>query len=242
MDLGRAVTYVTEDEGWQRKFGLGALIMVVPIFNFAGIGYEAAVARAVGRGESRPLPEWSNLGQYFMDGLWLGLAQLVYSLPLLSLLCLPGGLFFGVLVAADSDRRFERALPLAGLVWFCGFALFFAASLLLGFFLLAVTAQFARRGTFSACFDVGAIFGFVRANFSNYLTAWAGQIAVGFLGGLVVGPLATILNFIPCLGWLASAALLGGFSFGMLLVSGHLVGQLLRADLARGTPAFPAVS
>jgi hypothetical protein len=177
----------------------------------------------------------------FTDGLWLGLARWVYSLPFVALLCLPLAAFVGLIVASDSDRQIERGLPLALLLGACFFLALLAYGFTLGFVFPAVTAQYVRRGTFGACFDLVAVLGFIRDNLSDYLAAWAGQIAIGIMIGAVISPLAGALAIIPCLGWMAYALLLGGMSFSILLMSGHLVGQLLRADAARpGAPALPS--
>ena len=241
MDIGKSVSYIFEDEEWAGKVGVGALIMLVPVLNFVGIGYEAQVIRNVSRGQARPLPAWNDFGAFFMDGLWLALARLVYALPIFALLCLPLTSFFLLLfTTAQDERRFNTFFPFV--ILFCGlmFLILLLYSLTIGLLSPAVTAQYIRRGTFTACFDVPAILRFIRDNFSNYLTVWLGSLAVGLALNIIVSPVAVFLSFIPCIGQLAYLALLGGMVIVTLLVTGHLVGQLIRAADARTGALTPA--
>ncbi len=241
MDFGKAISYIVEDESWPGKIGLGAIITMVPVLNFAAIGYEARVIRNVERGEAQPLPAWTDLSQMFTEGLWLGVARLAYGLPIVALLCIPATLFVGLVIAAGSDRNVERGLPVIFVLWACFGLAVVAYSVLLGFVFPAVTAQYVRHNSLAACFDVAAVARFIRANSSDYLTTWLVQIAIGMVVGFVGGPVAAFIAVIPCVGWIAYPIILGGMSFCLFLIYGHLVGQLLRADTARAaTPALPA--
>jgi len=233
MDIGKAISFIFEDDEWTSEVGIGALIMLVPILNFVGIGYEAQVIRNVSRGQARPLPNWNDLGAFFMDGLWLALARLVYALPIFALLCLPFGSFFLLLFTTGQDeQRFNTFFPFV--ILFCGlmFLIILLYSLTIGLLSPAITAQYIRRGTFAACFDVPAILHFIRDNLSDYLTVWLGSLAVGLALNAVVAPVGAVLSFIPCFGQLIYFLLLGGIVIGVMLVSSQLTGQLLRADAA----------
>jgi len=66
MDLGRAYTFAFDDPEWASKFGLGALVSMVPGLNLVGLGYEVQVAR----GDARPFhPGTSWRGWSF--AIWL---------------------------------------------------------------------------------------------------------------------------------------------------------------------------
>ena len=62
MDFGKAFSYVFDDSDWLKKVGLGGLIYLVPILNFAAAGYSLEVAQRVINDDPRPLPEWSDIG------------------------------------------------------------------------------------------------------------------------------------------------------------------------------------
>jgi hypothetical protein len=94
MDIAKAFTYMLEDERWVTKLGIGALLtffvwLLLPIPLL--VGYSVAVLRNVRDGYERPLPEWDDWGNLFMDGLFIMIAQFVYTLPLLLLFCIIGG-------------------------------------------------------------------------------------------------------------------------------------------------------
>ena len=236
MDIGQSVTYIFDDDDWPSKVGLGALVGMIPVLSFAAVGYEAQVARNVARGDPRPLPTWDELGRFFVDGFWLSLARLIYSLPALALFGLPLALIFPLLATAETEQQVDARFPFIFLVCGTAFvgALFF--SLIIGIISPAITAQYVRRGTFAACFDLGAIARFMSQNLAAYFTMWAGTVVIGLLVSSVLGAVGTFLNIIPCFGALLSWPLFGAGIFITLLVMGHLVGQLLRADEARAVP------
>src|SRR3990172_7400347 len=71
IDFGRAIGFVTDDPEWLKKvlvggvFALLCAILGGVLFLF---GYVARVLRRVAAGETRPLPEWDDLGGVFCDG------------------------------------------------------------------------------------------------------------------------------------------------------------------------------
>lgn len=240
MDFGKAVSYLFEDDEWQSKVGIASLLSIIPVLNFAVIGYEVSTVRSVMRGESRPLAKWSDVGALFMDGLWLSLARIIYVLPIFGLLIVPFASFFLLAFAAGGENeRVSVWAPVALLICACGFLFIIGYALLFGLISPAITAQYVRHGTFSACFDVAAAGRFIRANLSDYLSTWLGVLAISVAINLVAGPVLAVVAFIPCLGQLAYILLLGAVAAFTLLVQGHLVGQLLRADLARAGTSQP---
>jgi len=233
MDINSALNYVFDDEDCVPKVGLGGLLMLVPVLSFAAVGYEARVIRNLVRGEPQPLPTWDDFGAMFRDGLWLGLARLIYSLPVLALLFCSVAVTVPYFFMAESESQMQERLPLILMV--CGGAgiilVIYAA--ILGFFSPAVTIQYVRRGTFAACFDFSAILRLIRHNFADYLTLWAVIIGINLVVGLILSVVSFFINLIPCLGSIAQFLLIGASTFWMLLVAGHLQAQLIRADEAR---------
>ena len=65
MDIGKAFSYVFEDEQWISKVLIGGLLIWIPIVNFAVFGYMIKVAQNVAQGNPRPLPEWGEFGDHF---------------------------------------------------------------------------------------------------------------------------------------------------------------------------------
>ncbi len=57
MKIGEAFSFQFEDIQWPTKLGIGALISLVPILNFAVVGYEVGIVRNVAAGVQEPLPQ-----------------------------------------------------------------------------------------------------------------------------------------------------------------------------------------
>lgn len=95
MDYVKSVTFVTEDEKWIEKIGLGALwtllcMFIVGIFPLAGWMMEGF--RRAANGHDEPLPGWGNLGDYFRDGARLIAIGFLWSIPVAIITAVTGGL------------------------------------------------------------------------------------------------------------------------------------------------------
>src|SRR5690349_10621377 len=145
MDIGKAFSYVFEDERWIGKVLIGGLLIWIPIVNFAVFGYMVKVARNVAQRNPRPLPEWGGeFGDHFMRGLYVFVIYLVYLLPIFIL----EGLFFCVTggIAAGSQRGDGAA---AGLIGLCLFPLILVLALALSFVLYAAIARYVATDSLS---------------------------------------------------------------------------------------------
>ena len=238
IDIGKAFRHLFDDVEWKIKTLVGALLVIVPILNFVVIGYELKVIRNVSKGEQRPMPTWDDFGGLFADGLQLGLARIVYALPSLIFILpfffiflLP--LFFVIVTGGDSesmDRFFGLTLGISFLIAFAGFGLAILYGLLVGLLLPAITAHYVKRGTFASCFELWAIFNFIRRDVKTYLTVWG----TGLLAGLAVMAAYMVVSFIPCIGsfFAIPVSMAGGFF--IFMVSGHALGQALAFENSSG--------
>ncbi|MBI3240831.1 MAG: DUF4013 domain-containing protein [Chloroflexi bacterium] len=236
IDIGKALTHLFEDKDWISKTIIGGVLALIPVLNFVLVGYEVRVARNVSKREATPMPAWDDFGQMFMDGLWLGLARIIYGLPALVLIVGPILLFyFSILFAAilsegpgsrEVDPLFSTLVPISLLLstLCCGVGLLYAFAL--GAVYPAIAANYARRGTFASCFNFGEVFGLIRRNPSNYLLVWA----TGLLIGVVTSAVISFVNFIPCLNLLLIWPAIMLAAFWSLMGVGHAVGQLLAID------------
>jgi RND family efflux transporter MFP subunit len=80
MDINKSLTFVTEDEQWVTKFIIGAVLALFSIFIIPGLflaGYTVRLTRNVMDGMEQPLPEWTDWGGLFMDGLYIFIAMFV---------------------------------------------------------------------------------------------------------------------------------------------------------------------
>jgi len=183
MDIGKAFSYVFEDERWISKVLIGGLVFLVPILNFAVFGYMVKVAQNVAQQDPRPLPEWSGqLGDHFMRGLHVFVIYLVYLLPILVL----EGLFFCVTggLAASSGRNSDASGAVVGLLGLCFFPLIILLALALTVLIFAAIARYTATNTLSEAFKFGEVIAGVRSNLSPWLMVFLVYILSQFVGGL----------------------------------------------------------
>ena len=225
MDIGKSFSYVFEDNEWLNKLGIGALITIVPILNFAWFGYGIDIIRHVVRGDPRPLPSWDNFGEKFMDGLYIAIASLIYTLPALIILCVAGVPLF--LPAFTENADLQGLLAGVGGVAFiavsCLAVLYFLAY---SFFYPAMLIHYSRNSTFGALFQVREILGLATRNLGQYATAWLVVIVAGLVAGFIAGTVSGVLSFIPCLGWIISLVISGLAGVWIGAVLHHLYGQV----------------
>ncbi len=233
VDVGKSFTHVFEDPEWATKAILGSLVMLVPVLNFTLAGYETRVARNVSKGEPHPMPSWDGFGDFFMEGLWLSLARIVYGLPVLIFMA-PLFLLFIIpillAVIAGDSRDADRIMGMGLSIWFlviaCSFILAMLYSLLYGFITPAITANYVRHGTFASCFDLKEIFAFIRRNLNNYLMVWVAGIGASLVFVIVY----MVVALIPCFGSLLSLPMSAAGAFYIYMVTGHALGQAMAFD------------
>jgi hypothetical protein len=196
MDIGGAFSYVFEDEDWIVKILLGAAIMLIPIFGQLALsGYGIAILRNVKAGKPRPLPAWSNLGDFFMDGLMFWVIRLVYGLPIFVLLC--PIVFVGVLPAlgAENEDLLTILAGVSGVVIIGISCLIVLYSILVGLLMPVVQIRFAETGEIGACLRFGEMFRFLFSNIGPVIVTqfviWAASvILMSIAGSLTLGLLA----------------------------------------------------
>jgi hypothetical protein len=248
MDAAKSFSFPFEDPDWLSKLGLGALISMIPILNFAWSGYLVEIIRNVRNDHPGPLPTWDDLGKKFNKGLILFGAALVYLAPALVALCLP----LGIIALSSSSsgnsnmQDLGQTLTEAGGVLFLSLlCIFILYGFLFSILYPAILEMFSREGTFASCFRLREAFELVRRNTGVFLTAWGVSLITGLGVGLLVGFVNLVVGFIPCIGWIVGTV----FSFISAVyanvVYAHLFGQFGRAafgqnQLMPSTPPFPA--
>jgi hypothetical protein len=228
MNIGKSFSFPFEDKQWITKLGLGALITLVPILNFAWTGYMVGIIRNVMNGSPEPLPNWDDIGKKFMDGILLAVASFVYALPIIVVFCLP--LSFMIVPAilsgnTDTQGLAEAIAGLGSVLLVCLSCVFAVYALLLSVIFPAILIIFAREGTLASCFKFREAFNLISKNTSPFLTAWGVNIGLSLAIGFVIGIAQTILNLIPCIGQIASIILTFGVVVYSTSVYGHLFGQ-----------------
>jgi hypothetical protein len=205
MDFGRAITYITEDERWLNKLGIGSLIMLAAMMFFVPIfwlvGYQIAIMRNVMAGKERPLPEWDDWGKLFMDGLLVSLAMLVYTMPLWIIMCVGMAAIFLPALGAGSDDLMGALAAMTAVVWFAIMCFGMLVAIGLMFISPAVYVQYAITNDLKACFRFGEVFAIARDNVVNILITIAANMGANILlqtaASILVATLCGIVLAIP---------------------------------------------
>jgi hypothetical protein len=204
MDIGSSFTYMFEDDNWIKKIAIGGVVSIIPIVNFATLGYLVQVIRNVRDGQPLPLPEWDQFGQYFIDGLWIFVIFLVWSIPIIVVACLQG-------IAGATLTDNQNQTTAYSIISACLGCLSFLWGLVLGIVYPAILVRYAEVGELMAGFRLGEIFGIIRANVGNYI---------------IVVLLTWVASLIALLGLILCVIGIIFTQFWAYLVSGNLMGQL----------------
>jgi hypothetical protein len=205
MDIGTSFTYMFQDEDWIKKVLIGGVVAFIPIVNFAAIGYVIQVLRNVRDGQSLPLPEWDQFGQYFKDGLWVFLILLVWAIPIIIVACLQG---VGTALLAEANEDVASAVGIVSACFSCLMALW---GLVMGVATPAIMIRYAEVGQFSVGFQFSELLAVITANVGSYIVAlllmWVASFVASF--GVILCVVGVIFT-----------------QFWAYLVSGNLLGQL----------------
>jgi len=215
MDIGSSFTYMFEDENWIKKLLIGGIVAIIPIVNFAALGYIVQLIRNTRDGHPTPLPEWDQFGAYFMDGLWIFLIILVYLIPVILLACVQG---VGTAALANN----QDAQNVVGILSGCFSCLIGLWSLVVAILIPAVMIRYAEVGEFMAGFRFGEVFSVIRANIGSYIVVLLLMWVASFIGQL--GVILCVIGVIFT-------------SFWSYLVGGNLMGQLA-AQIRQTQPAI----
>lgn len=182
MDIGKAFSFVFEDEQWVASILLGGLILLIPIIGqIALLGYTMETARNVARGNPRPLPQWNTFGEKLGLGFAGFVVSLVYSLPIIVLgmllICLP-------LFAAAGARSNEGAAAAVGGSFACLFPLLIILVLLLQPVILAGLVRYLQTGSIGAALQVGEVIAMVRADLGAWVVLWLVSLLCGVVASL----------------------------------------------------------
>jgi len=215
MDFGKAFSYVSEDSDWLKKIGLGGVIAIVPILNFAVAGYSLEVSRRVINNEPRPLPEWDDIGGKLVKGFLVAVIGLVYGLPNILLSCVSQAAAQApqLLSSGSSQAPDQTILTIVMVVTACFGCLSFLYGVFMALVLPAAIGNYAAKGQLSAAFRFGEVLRLVQKNIGTYLMVLLISIAAGIVAAL--GLIACVIGVIFT-------------AFYSQLVMGHAIGQAYR--------------
>lgn len=223
MDVSTAAAFFRDDQRWVSKLLIGAVLiffsfLLIPI-PFV-VGYSLAVSRNVMNGEPQPLPEWDDWGKLFMDGLYVIIAQFVYTLPFWILACIgfAATIGFGSLSEMSEEAATAGLLATFGVVGCLALLLWIA----LVFITPAIYIQYVRTNDFGACFRFGEVFGIVR----DYIGDIVITVVFVLVASFAISIVSVVLQIIPCIGWLIALVITALAGPWLTVSIGHLYGQI----------------
>jgi len=239
MDIGRSFTFPFQDKSWFSKLLIAALISLVPILNFALVGWMVDIAKRVMDHELEELPGWDDFGKKFMGGLYYTVAGFIYALPVILVSCVMFAISFGSTFVAAQEGNTEEVVAAImagnGIVIFCLSCLVILYGLVLSVLMPALLVHYAKENNFGAMFKLGVVYGKVRENAGTFFMAWLVALVFSFLAGLALGGAGSILSLIPCIGWIAALLISMLAAPYISAVYSHLFGQY--GDKAYSIPA-----
>lgn len=226
MDIGKAVTFITEDERWLEKLGIGvALLLITGVTSMAIIGivggfilagYMVRLLQNVRGGQATPLPEWNQWGEDLTRGFKLFLVGLVWALPMIVFIV---PLAIGGVIA---DSGGDASEGLGVIIIMCATCLMSLYGLFLAVMTPGYTIAFAKDESIRTGLQITAVWRWTMRHLGQVVIA--ALVSMAF--GAVIFILAGIVGVIAC-----GVGVIVTIPLAVLVSSAfqhHLYGQLAR--------------
>jgi hypothetical protein len=183
MDIGEIVSnsikYPTSD--WTKIIVL-AVILLIPIVNFIGLGYVFRIIKATLAGLD-DLPEFDEIGDMFIDGLKILVVGIVYAIPVWIIAAIFSAIIGAVAPVDYTTTTTVGAGMITGII--LGNIVIFIIALIVG--LIAVIAIFNMAyndGQIGAAFRFSEILNYIaRIGWGKYILTY---IVVALIGSVIV--------------------------------------------------------
>lgn len=217
MEIGKAFTFVNEDEAWIKKLAIGAVFVLFGVFLIpimVVVGYQIRIIRNVIDGKDRPLPEWDEFGQLLVDGAVMFVAGFVYSLPII---------LISVCSAVVNASLFDGSADTEGIGIVATIALS-CLSILYGLALAVIIPAlyilYARTGELGSLFRFAEVIATARENLVDFIVV----VLINLVANMVVGFAAILVAITLCGPFIV---LLAGTAW-VMFATAHLYGQIAR--------------
>jgi hypothetical protein len=212
MDIGRAFSYMFDDEDWAQKVLLGALLSIIPIIGpFYALGFATEVIRNIIQGRAPLLPDITeDFGGKLLKGLLVWIIQIIYILPTIIVGAITGGIGGLATAAMEGSGDAASSVPIA--ISICGGFISFLVGVACGLFIPYAWSSYAETGEFGAAFNLSKIFAMIKANIGPTLLV----LLIAGLAGAIVAPLGLIVCIIGAIFTQFYVQLLTAFLYGSL--------------------------
>lgn len=190
MDIGKAVTFITEDERWLEKLGIGVALLLITgvasmaivgiVGGFILVGYMLRLLQNVRDGQATPLPEWNQWGEDLTRGFKLFLVGLVWGLPLIVFIV---PLVIGGIIA-DSGGNTSEGLGI--IIIMCSTCLMSLYGLFLAVMTPGYTIAFAKDETVRSGLQITAVW--------HWTMRHLGPVVIAALVSMAFGAVLAILS------------------------------------------------
>ncbi len=202
MDIGRAVSYIFEDQEWAPKLLISAMLAFVGTITLpilvglvawaALLGYLVELIRNLRDGHPTPMPRWDNYSEKIRRGGGVLTAVILYSLPNLLPLCCS-------LATSAAPKGMFLSNSTSLLMLCCVLPVLLVYNIVTWPMLALGLARYAEEDNIGVFFQFGDLFNTIRRQLGPTLQWIIFTIIVNFVLGIVAA--------IPCAGWLAAPAL-----------------------------------
>jgi hypothetical protein len=233
MDYGKAITHIFHDRHGLAILLVGGAINLLGFFFFWTLigpilaqalllGYMMQLIRDVREDPDAPLPPWDDWGRKLNDGLRLLLAQVIWKFPLG--LVVMGFALISLIMGLFSE---SEAANLLGLLWAFGYLFFLCFTFLYGIVILlldpAITLNLTIHDRFAKAFALSELFHIIKTRLGDIVIIAILVYGLNYVAGLV-GMMLFFVGLVVT-------------SFWVMLVKGHLYGQLARLTFPTGSDA-----
>lgn len=227
MDIGRALTYFSEDDRWVEKTAIGtgllliSSLLLVALIGILGyfilFGYLVRLVQNV-RDDVHPiLPEWDRWGDDLVRGVKLICVNLVWALPMI-LVSVP--LFIIGAVISENARFGDE--DIGAIFILCSLCLQFLIGIAFLVFQPGFTIAFARNETISDGLQVSEIWDWTRDNIGNVVIV----AILTVIASLIITTVGSIVGLILCV--IGAVVTVPLSQLIIYYFQGHLYGQLAR--------------
>jgi hypothetical protein len=195
MDIGEIVNDSIRypASGWTKIIIL-AVILLIPIVNFIGLGYVLRIIKASIAGLD-DLPEFDEVGDMFIDGLKILVVGIVYAIPVWIIAAI-FGFIIGALVPATTYTADISTVNMVGI--FTANIVFFIIALIVGLIeIIAIVNMAYYDGEIGAAFRFSEILEHIaRIGWGKYILTYIIVALISTLGIFIAAFIGLLLLFV----------------------------------------------